>query len=217
MIERILGLRQKWGDPTFPVEVPPERFDQFQDRVPDALLGYWREYGFSGFNDGMWWICDPVVWQPAVDVWTRHLNLAMGEDAWIAITRNAFGDMDLWGQRTGMSLSIIPYRGWVFPTDKSERMASPQSKDRQIYARFISLSKDSADVLGEDKKGLFDRVLAALGPISVDTMYGFVPVPALGGPMLPGHVEIFDAGVHMQLLSDLTPRRVMGDITKLPD
>lgn len=215
MADRILALRDNWGDPTFRVTVPDERFDQFQDTVPGALLAYWREYGFSGFNSGMWWICDPVAWQPVVDIWTRDLNLVMGNDSWLAVARTAFGEMQLWGQRTGMSLSILPHRGWIFPTDKSARMSSPQGRDRQVYAAFIGETKRSADVLGDDKRPLFDRVLAAQGPTSVDTMYGFVPVPALGGPITPGHVDIFNTLVHMELLSELTPRRVMGDITKI--
>lgn len=214
MNERIRVLGENWGDPTFRVAVPEERFDQFQSTVPDALLAYWREYGFSGFNNGMWWICDPIVWQPVVDIWTRDLNLVMGNDSWLAVARTAFGEMRLWGQRTGMSLSILPHRGWIFPTDKSARMSSPQSRDRQVYAEFNGETKEGVDVLGDDKKRLFDRVLAAQGPTSVDTMYGFVPVPALGGPIMPGNAEIFDALVHMQLLSELTPRRVMGDITQ---
>ncbi|WP_425300196.1 T6SS immunity protein Tdi1 domain-containing protein [Nocardia flavorosea] len=64
---------------------------------------------------------------------------------------------------------------------------------------------------GDDGSPLFDRVVDQLGPVGPDTLHAFVPVPVLGGPMLPGHVEFADAEVHMQLSGDLMPRGIMTD------
>lgn len=102
-----------WGAPTYSHAVASDRFDQFEDLVPDLLSTFWREFGFSGFGNGLFWLCDPVAWQPAVDAWTRDLELEMGTDRWLAVCRSAFGRMQLWGRRTGMSLTITPYRGRV--------------------------------------------------------------------------------------------------------
>ncbi|MFC3962587.1 T6SS immunity protein Tdi1 domain-containing protein [Nocardia jiangsuensis] len=63
---------------------------------------------------------------------------------------------------------------------------------------------------GDDELPLFKRVRKRLGPVDVNTVYGFVPAPALGGAMLPENVEILDAEVHLQILSELTPRVLMG-------
>lgn len=201
-----------WGAPTSAQPAAPDRVDQFQGVVPDLLLTFWRELGFSGFGDGLFWLCDPVAWQPAVDAWTRDLELEMGADQWIAVCRSAFGRMQLWGRRTGMSLTITPYRGWVLPTDRSDRMASSDDRDDQIYAALVAPDKQSLDVTGDDGQPLFDRVLTLHGPVGPDTVYGFVPVPALGGALRAERVEIFDADVHLQLLSDITPRQVMNDV-----
>lgn len=198
-----------WGAPTTTAAVPSERYDQFGKVVPDLLLAFWREFGFAGFADGRLWLCDPVAWQPAVDLWTRDLDLPMGTDAWIAVCRTAFGRMQLWGRRTGMSLTITPYRGWILPTDQSDRMASPEDRDDQVYAALLAQDPESVDVADEDSRPLFDRVLAGQGPVGPDTVYGFVPALALGGPPRAENVEIFDAAVHLRLLSELTPRRIM--------
>jgi hypothetical protein len=200
---------EDWGAPTQPGAVPPERFDEFAGVLPDLMLTFWREFGFSGFGDGMLWICDPVAWRPAVTEWTTNLELPMGDDTWHAVTRTAFGRLHLWGERTGMSLTIVPYRGWIQPVDKSDQMATDADRNRQIYVEMLTLDKDFIDPPADDGKPMFDRVLAAQGPVAADTVYGFVPALALGGPALPDHVEIFDAEVHMHLLSELTPRQIM--------
>ncbi|MBO0854585.1 MAG: DUF1851 domain-containing protein [Nocardia sp.] len=199
-----------WGEASFPVVAAPERFEEFAGVVPDLLLRFWRELGFSGFGDGALWLCDPVRWQPAVDAWTADLDLPMGEDSWIAVSRTAFGEMHLWGKRTGMSLTVVPFVGTIVPSDHSAAMATPEERDDQIYAHLLSLDPEAVDVDG-DEEPLFGPVLRERGPVGPDTMYGFVPVPALGGAMAAERVEIVDAAVHMRLLSELTPRVITAD------
>lgn len=205
-----------WGEPSASVPVPQERFDQLDRQLPGTVFEFWREFGFAGFGNGLLWFCDPLVWQPAVDSWTRDLPLAMGPDRWTALTRTAFGELHLWGERTGTSLTVVPSRGWIFPHYQSAHMSSVAARDSQIYAALMSHDADSLDVMGEDGHPLFNRLLAAQGPVSSETMYGFVPALALGGPPRPDRVEIVDALVHMQLLSDITPRRIMGDVIQTP-
>ena len=201
-----------WRAPMYPIEAPPQRFEQFRNVVPELLLTFWREFGFSGFGDGIYWICDPVAWQPAVDAWTQDLAPPIGYDRWLAVSRTAFGRMQLWGRRTGMSLTITPYRGWILATDQSDRMSSSDGHDDQIYAALLAQDRASSDVVGDDGQRLFDRVLASQGPVGCDTVYGFVPALSLGGPLHADHVEIVNAVVHLELLSDFTPRRIMRDI-----
>ncbi|WP_168175972.1 GAD-like domain-containing protein [Mycobacterium sp. ST-F2] len=207
---------RKWGVPTVSSRAPDERLEQYRDVVPELLLTFWREFGFAGFGNGLFWLCDPVAWQPAVDTWTAGLNLAMGDDSWLAVSRSAFGRMQLWGQRTGMSLTITPYSGWVRPNDRSHRMSTSVRRNGQIYAALFAPDTTSLDVIGDDDQPLFGRVLARQGPVGPDTMYGFVPALAVGGSLLPDRVEIFDADVHMQLLSELTPRQILTDVTQAP-
>ncbi|MCX4091313.1 GAD-like domain-containing protein [Nocardia sp. alder85J] len=203
------AVLRNWGRPTFLVEPPAERFAQFRGVLPPALLDVWSEFGFSGFDDGRWWICDPVVWQPAVDAWTAGLELPGGPDSWIAVTRSAFGRMKLWSASTGLSLTVLPYLGWLMYRASPRQVVDETATEKAMYVGFLGQTKDNLDVPDEDGDNLFPQVLGRLGPVAADTMYGFVPAPALGGPLAADHVEIFEADVHMQLLSDLTPRQVM--------
>ncbi|MFE3187585.1 GAD-like domain-containing protein [Nocardia sp. NPDC059240] len=207
----VSDITDHWGQPTSSAAVPAETFDRYADLAPGFLLELWRELGFAGFRKGMLWLCDPVQWQDTVDDWTVGLRLPSGDDSWIAVTRSAFGRMTLWGRRTGLSLTVVPDRGWVFANDQSHEMATDFDRDVQLYASLLATSEDTLDPEADDDKPLFKRVLKKLGPVSHDTMYGFVPAMALGGPTLPNHAEIVDAAVHMQLLSQLNPRAMMAD------
>ncbi len=191
-----------------------DRLAAYEGILPPLLLNLWRSVGFAGFYKGRLWLCDPVVWQPAVDAWTANLNLAMGPDRYHAITRNAFGSVDLWGERTGASLTIEPVHGMIFPNAaNADEMETEFDRNLQIEALLIGPSSAKEDLLGSDEKPLFARALKAHGPVGPDTMYSFVPAYHLGGPLTVDHIEIADAATHVELLASLSPHRVMGDIT----
>ena len=211
-------IQQDLGAPIATKPVPPERYDQFAGIFPPLLLRFWQTYGFAGFDHGRYWLCDPVEWQPAVDAWTTDLNLVMGSDTWHAITRTAFGKFNLWGERTGCSLSILPVHGQIYPTAASiDMMGTEHARNIQIETA-ITGSITKTDLLGSDEKPLFKRALKAHGPVGPDTMYTFVPAYHLGGPLTVDHIEIADAVTHVVLLSEISPHTVMGDITmSFPD
>ncbi|MFB8003509.1 GAD-like domain-containing protein [Nocardia sp. NPDC056000] len=215
MVLSVGDVVEQWGNPSVRVPVPPERFEKYRDVVPEFLLRVWRELGFSGFLDGLVWVCDPDVWQPVVDEWTAGLRLSIGSDEWIAVSRSAFGQMQLWGRRTGMSLMIIPHRGWYVVDDCSSEMSNSDDRDLLVYAALVTSDPNSLDIVGDDDKPLFSRVLRRLGPVGAETMYGFVPAAALGGSMLPRNIEILDAAAHMKVLSDVTPRSLFADLPPL--
>ncbi len=218
--EYLAEIHEALGNPTATKPVPPERYDQFAGIFPPLLLRLWQTYGFAGFCDGRAWLCDPVEWQPAVDAWTDGLDphLAMGPDTWHAITRTAFGKFNLWGERTGCSLSILPVHGQIYPTAASiDMMGTEHARNIQIETA-ITGSITKTDLLGSDEKPLFKRALKAHGPVGPDTMYTFVPAYHLGGPLTVDHIEIADAVTHVVLLSEISPHTVMGDITmSFPD
>mgnify|MGYP000878213673 FL=1 len=202
------------GEPTATKPVPPERYDQYAHIFPPLLFRFWKTYGFAGFLDGRYWLCDPAEWQPVVDAWTANLDLAMGTDTWHAIARTAFGELFLWGERTGASLSIDPVLGHIYPTASSiEMMETEADRDIQIETELSGDPIMEADMLGSDGEPLFARALKKHGPVGPDTMYTFVPAYHLGGPLTVDHIEIADATGHVALLAQLSPHRVMGDIT----
>ncbi len=214
MTARIGDFISVWGEPTCRVEAPPDRIDQLRGWVPDAMHDYWQTFGFSGFADGLLWLCDPIQWQPAADAWTRDISLVMGADTWLPIARSAFGEMELWGQRTGLSLTVQPWSGMVFPVDNRDEMSSAADRDIQVESYFETSDPESLDVEDDEDVGMFASALSRLGPVGPDQVYAFIPALGLGGSRTAANLELEDGPTQLQLLADLTERVVMGDIKK---
>ncbi len=137
-----------------------------------------------------------------------------GRFATHVIARSAFGKLMLWGTHTGQSLKIVAPYGWVFPSFDPEAFAR-RGPDKAVQLFFSSSSRDSYDLTDVNEKPLFEQALARLGPLSHDTMYGFVPALALGGVPSVERLQIVDAHVHLNILSQVTELDIMRDVAEV--
>ena len=39
--------------------VPQRSLEKFKGKLPDQLLSYWQQYGWSGYGRGLFWTVDP--------------------------------------------------------------------------------------------------------------------------------------------------------------
>ena len=62
----------------------------FRGKLPDRLLGYWKEYGFAGFGEGLFWMVNPNEYQEIVDKWMKQTPI-WGREKFYAVARSAFG------------------------------------------------------------------------------------------------------------------------------
>ncbi|MGJ6979007.1 GAD-like domain-containing protein [Aestuariimicrobium soli] len=190
----------------------PEHERQLAPVMPKVMIEVWRRFGFAGFDEGRFWLCDPLAWKDATDAWTGSLDLELGSDDWWPVRRSALGHIDLWGPRTGPSLMISTLRGEVYPSDHSDTQDDPVMFETGLSALLGNLDRDSFDLFDNQGAGLFEQCLAKLGPVSSETMYTFAPVPALGGQTAVGTAVIEQAVPHVMLLATLEGADVKGDI-----
>lgn len=161
--------------------VPEELFSRFEGVLPSLLLGLWREVGLAGFNGGRLCLCDPVEWEPAVLAWTQSLDLNLGQDTFHCIARSAFGEMRLWGERTGLSLKVEPVHGMIFPAGAAaEEMGSDFDRNLQIEAMISN--RTAGDLYDSSEKKMCDRAVKTHGALSPDTVYSFVPAVRWAAP-----------------------------------
>lgn len=195
--------------------VPESAFKKYQGVLPDQLLSYWRAVGWGGFARGLFWLVNPEEWDEPMEAMLEDTGF-LERDAYHVIARNAFGDLWLWGQKTGGSLSIMSSRGMVFPS-----MPVPSFGDRGIDFEmrlfFSGLEVQDVDLLDDQQKPLFDRALKKLGPLQPHEVYGFVPLPALGGACELKYLQKVEAATYMDLLAQSTPMRVMPDYAAIAD
>jgi len=192
--------------------VSQSKLEHYRGRVPDKLLEYWQACGFAGYGNGLFWMTDPDDYAEALNAWLYGTDFYK-KDSYYVIGRTAFGDLTLWGTRTGTSLTINSPWATLFPSDQSEWMA--QGEGNHLISSWIAfMNFGDIDQTDDEDIPLFDRAMKLLGPLAHDEMYGFVPALALGGPCRLDHLQKVKAAEHLLFLAQLGERRVTVDIVK---
>ena len=201
-----------FGPAIDPKAVSDNDIAKFKGKLPDQLLSYWRQYGWSGYGNGLFWLVNPDEYEPALEAWIGDSPL-METDAYYVIARTAFGEMFLWGTKSGQSLKIKSNAGMIFPSDYGDQIAIGRA-DSLVQSFLASKEKKRLDQKDDLDKPLFDRAAKTLGPLAQDEMYGFEPALALGGKADLRNLRKVKAVEHLVMLAQLGERQVMRDIVK---
>lgn len=193
------------------MELPSaELIERYRGKVPDKMLEIWQAYGFCSFAKGLFWTVNPDIYADTLNEWVGDQKLPF-QDNFYVLGRSAFGYLFVWGTNTGKSLKINATDGTIFPRDESDYIKAGRGDFLAI--RFLAnRERDDLDFEDDHENPLFNRALAKLGQLRADEMYGFVPALALGGPADLKNLQKVDALVHLSLLAQLGPRKVMRDI-----
>ena len=182
-------------------EVPRETLDRFKGKLPNQLMAYWQEHGFSGYAEGLFWTVDPQDYEPVLDAWLGETSFVEA-DALHIVARSAFGHLLIWGERSGFSLQLFAPGSYVV-----QQSTASQKEDLEFAVQmFFGFRKK--EVFEFD--GRFKAAKQRLGRLNRDEMYGFVPALALGGPADVSHLEKVKAVEHLVLLAQLDELKVMG-------
>lgn len=183
----------------------------YKGLLPDLLLQYWEQYGWSSYGKGLFWLVNPAVYESVLDVWLRGTPFA-GQDSYYVIARGAFGKLFIWGTKSGQSLTINAPLGQIFPKDSSTAVRN--GKLDRLVEIFFTVQKDLPDFHDYRDQPLFNRALTSIGQLLPGEMYGFEPALALGGPADLKNLRKVDAITHLTLLAELGERKIMRDIAK---
>jgi hypothetical protein len=192
---------EEFGEATHRVDVPLETLQKWRGRLPDLLLTYWAEEGWSGFANGLFWIVDPDDYEDLVNEWLEDTLLEQ-IDAFHVIARTAFGKLYVCGELTGVCMTISCPINAVFALPENLTPKSTADRDWSVRS-FVGLSTSSCDLRDEAGTALFERAVAKLGPLEPDEVYGFEPAIVLGGKMLLDNLRRLKLDVHLTVLRQL--------------
>ncbi|MCF5706848.1 DUF1851 domain-containing protein [Pseudomonas syringae] len=185
---------EKFGGPVDRQDVPMSSIERYRGKLPNQLLEYWTEHGWCGYGEGIFWIVNPQEYEGVVASWIEGTELEK-RDTYHLIARGAFGDLYLWGEKTGFSLKITSVFSRCVIHDFEP---TPEQMDRKLQDFIVSRKVNSNDV-----ENLFSQARRKLGTLRHDEMYGFVPALMLGGSASLDHVEKLKTVEHLILLSQL--------------
>ncbi|VWC82338.1 hypothetical protein BLA39750_01295 [Burkholderia lata] len=205
----------EFGEATHRVEVPQSAIEQWRGKLPQQLLNYWKDEGWGGYANGLFWIVNPDDYEDLVDEWLEGTPLEE-VDSFHAIARTAFGELFLCGESTGRSVKIVPLLNTIFVRNLTRK--NPEQLDLSIKA-FFGLDKETCELGDESGKPMFDRALKNLGPLEADEMYAFEPALIVGGKLAVDKLAKVKLDQHLtilrQLASPTLPANIDSDIKKL--
>jgi hypothetical protein len=186
---------EKFGGPVDRQKVSASSIERYRGKLPNQLLEYWAEHGWCGYGNGIFWIVDPQEYEGVVASWLEGTKFE-AFDTYHLIARGAFGDLYLWGEKTGASLKITSVLS-RYTTHTS--IFTGEQMDKGLRNFLLSREVDS-----NDYGDLFKPAKKKLGTLRHDEMYGFVPALMFGGPDTLDHLEKVKAVEHLILLSQIT-------------
>ena len=194
MVEGFAILTETIGNPIYRQEVPPSSIERYRGKLPDPLLELWKEHGWCGYGEGIFWLVNPQEYEGILNYWISNIATEL-TDTYHVIARSAFGDLYLWGEKTGPSLNIYSNVS-RFSYDPVDRPA--QAATRALQAFLLSLSVEYLDF-----DDFFSLAKKKLGILSQDEIYGFTPALMLGGAAKLENIEKLKAVEHLTILSQL--------------
>lgn len=202
---------EEFGEATLREDVPAAAIDKWRGRLPEQLLAYWQEEGWSAYKNGLFWTVNPDAYEDLLDEWLEGTPL-QSLDQFAVIARTGFGNLHLWGEKTGSSVSIMCCTNSIICTasDLRRRIKDPDKAIRGFFGHRFAADEDLKD---GSQKLLFARARKKLGDLAPDEMYGFEPALVLGGALSLENLVKVNLDVHLTILRGLAaPTLPFADI-----
>lgn len=192
---------EKFGQPDWQQPVDQATLNYYQGKLPNRLLFYWQQFGFCRFKQGLFWIVNPADYEDELALWLGE-DISK-QDSYYVIARSGFGELYVWGEKTGFAFEITPTLGWVRLKQGDAKDIATGLEDRKLELFFAFQQIKYIEMEDNNGKPLFDRCIKKFGALEYDEMFGFVPALAISDNASIKNVDKMNIFVHLSLLPDL--------------
>jgi len=173
-------FKNDFGEPDRYYEAKKEIINKYQDILPNELLFYWKQYGFSSFKDGLFWLTNPDEYRDLVAEYLSGTVFADRPNLHV-VARTAFGELYLWESKKGGTLDLKSFSNMIFLDAVADRENFTQEEENYAMNRFLAKYPKSLDEEDGSSKPLFERCLKKFGKLEPNEMYGYKLSSFLGG------------------------------------
>jgi hypothetical protein len=192
------------GEPSDVVPVDESVIGAYEGKLPAGLLDVWREVGWGSFLDGYIWLCNPGLFEGVV------AEIFEGDPEFHApgftiFMYDAFGGLYGWRNDTHLVTLEIADVGPSFRFSASQkRPGNPEQWDQdQLVAHIIGNKREEREYFSQADVDDFDYATENLGRLEPGEIYGYVPLPALGGSAEPETLRRVQAREHLLIASQV--------------
>lgn len=198
---------RKFGEATYRVEVPAEAVERWRGRLPEQLLTYWKEEGWSGYAGGLIWTVNPDEYEDLIEAWLADTPLEK-LDMFHVIARSAFGNLYACGEKVGPVVTVGCLLHEVYAQRSELRPKNAADLDFDTRGFFAYSTRRGCDLISNDKTALFEPALKKLGPLAVDEMYALEPALTAGGQVALENLARVKLHPHLTILRQMAPARM---------
>ncbi|WP_340617114.1 GAD-like domain-containing protein [Xenorhabdus entomophaga] len=190
---------EEFGEATQHIAAPSEAIEKWRGKLPDQLLHYWKIEGWNSYQDGLFSIVNPDDYEGIVDMWLEDTPFE-SMDAYHVIARSGFGDLCLYGEKTGTNLTISCAFHAIYFNKENFYEKKQKDADLDVATFFSSRALDSFDLEEDDDIWLFSKAVEKYGPLNENQMFGFEPAIILGGDVALENIRKLDMYIHLDIL-----------------
>ncbi|WP_199610526.1 GAD-like domain-containing protein [Flocculibacter collagenilyticus] len=191
---------EEFGTPNKHVDAEEYIFKKYKGKLPDRLLAYWKEYGFCSFKSGLFWLVNPEHYEDSLEAWLGETEI-VEKDSYYVIARSAYGDLYLWGEKTGFKYELIPTQGWVIEKKGNIQDIEDNNVEKAIKMFFYKQDPESIDIENSNGELLAEQCKVAHGELNYDEVYAFEPALFLGGAPELENVKKVNIFAHLAVLA----------------
>ena len=195
---------KKFGEPEHAQRVGADEGARYADRLPAALIRFWREHGRGAFERGKFWICDPAPFDPVVDA-LFHGDPEFDPAEMTAIGYSAFGRLEIWHRtRRAVSVDFLFHQVFNAPSNSwHDKSGYPFSDDFSVGNQLTSFQYGPVQVdnAGHD---LLPQAIQQCGALNPGEMFAFIPPIAHGGQYKVANLRRVTAAAHMLAMAEMS-------------
>ena len=195
------------------ITTPVEVITEFQGTLPDILIEIWRQFGFGGWANGLYRLCNPHDFDGLLSQ-VFHADKDFSHQDCYVIGYSAFGHLTVWSERHWLT-DINLLRNEVV----SRRLINPEKKKNPntpivAFLYDINGKVGSLSALDDANKPLFARARKRLGDLEPGECYGFFPALAMGGAPDLKNLKRTKALEHFTFLAQLQDFTLMDYLAR---
>ena len=190
---------------------------QHQHTFPEYLFYIWEKFGFASFENGGFWLVNPLDYEDILELCLKDTNFPEYDDFYV-IGRTAFGSLYAIGKNTTSKLTVDIIGLKIYPNIRE----NVDKKEIDFLRSLLSTitmkgSKKAIDTYDQNENLLFDRCLTNLGELKDNEIYAYEPPAVLGGKQLIENMKKVDIFQYIPFVAQLDKFQVMLDISKEVD
>ncbi|MCU6223660.1 GAD-like domain-containing protein [Morganella morganii] len=163
------SLIKEFGEATTSRYVSQDAIQKWGRTLPEKLLSYWNDEGWSSYNNGLFSLVDPSLYHDAVLEWLDETYL-ISMDNFHVIASTGFGDFYLFGERYGLICKILSRSGVIEVFSNSIKLTE-KLLNSHVESLIQSITKENID-----KSSVFDKLINRFGTLGENEIFCFEPM-----------------------------------------